>query len=302
MHTVGFRYWICPGLMQPHLRAQSLPFRALLVCRASSVIVPDTLAAPHRHRLTSLAFSNAQLDKNWSDRRWHPTLRAPSIRNDARGKFGGFHAFMCLNALLCSVVIGYRCRQRYQDAIRAKIDEASPYRKTELGEDSLEFIMNYSTAIALKIFDANNFRLVDFDDYASTVVYFCALNCEGMVEVPVEVFFEWNPGYQEYHYWLYEYHRDLLLSLPDCDLRDRLRGRMRDACLRLHALLSDSSVQGALEETVNWGLYGEEKVNPVKYDSRLCVSQLGERCFHTLAGIIDKAEEMVDYTVIEVWR
>ncbi len=84
-------------------------------------------------------------------------------------------------------------------------------------------------------------------------------------------------------------------------MRDRLHERMRDACMRLHALLTDSRVQDALLE-MYWSLYGEDEVRPVAWESRLCVSQLGEGCFYTLIGIMDKAEEMVDYTFIDIWH
>ncbi|KAK0185291.1 hypothetical protein F5146DRAFT_201990 [Armillaria mellea] len=161
--------------------------------------------------------------------------------------------------------------------------------------------MNFWTVIALKIFDANHFHLVDLDDYTSTAHYFCALHCQGMVEVPVGIFFQWNPHLQEYHYSLYEYHRDLLISLPDCEMRDELHERMRDACVRLHTLLTDSSVQDALSE-MYWGLYGEDGVQPVAWEIRLCVSQLGEGCFYVLEGIMEKAEEMVDYTFVDAWH
>ncbi|KAK0234323.1 hypothetical protein IW262DRAFT_1335767 [Armillaria fumosa] len=276
-----------------------LPFNGF-VRRASSMI----FAAPRsEHRLALSArdsFLHGHL--HWKDCRRHPTPWLKPLTKDAtRRRLKGFHIFVFLNTILCSLVIGHKFTLQFQDALRSKIDEASPYWKTELDEDNQEFIMNFSTAIALKIIDANNFHLVDFNDYASTVYYFCALHCEGMVEVPVDIFFQWNPQLEEFHFSLYEYHRDLLFSLPDCETRDRLHERMRDACLRLHALLTDSCVQDALWE-MYWGLYGEDEVKPVAWESRLRVSRLGEGCFYTLAGIMDKAEEMVDYTFVDIWR
>ncbi|KAK0436216.1 hypothetical protein EV421DRAFT_1832551 [Armillaria borealis] len=283
--------------MGPYVRL--LPFRSF-VRRASPMII----AAPrsdHCRLASSARDSLLHGQLRWRDSRRHPTpWLKPLISNGTHRKLGSFHVFVFLNTILCSLVIGHKFNQQYHDALRSKIDEASPYRKTELGEDNQEFIMNYYTAVTLKIFDVNHFHLVDFSDYASTVYYFCALHCDGMVDVPVEIFFQWNPQLQEFHYSLYEYHRDLLFSLPDCKTRDRLHGRMRDACLRLHALLTDSRVQDALLLEMYWGLYGNDEVKPVAWESRLRVSQLGEGCFYTLAGIMDKAGEMVDYTFVDI--
>lgn len=263
------------------------------------------IAAPcSERRLASSArdsFLHASVHLHWKDCWRHPTPWLKPLTSAAtRRRLKGFHVFVFLNTILFSLVIGHKLTQKFQDALRSKIDEASPYRKTEVDEDDQEFIMNFSTAVALKIFDVNNFHLVDFNDYASTVYYFCAVHCEGMVEVPVDIYFQWNPHVQEIHWSLYEYHRDLLFSLPDCEMRDRLHERMRDACLRLHALLTDSCVQDALLE-MYWGLYGQDEVKPVAWESRLCISRLGEGCFYTLAGIMDEAEEMVDYTLVDMW-
>ncbi|KAK0479518.1 hypothetical protein IW261DRAFT_1477818 [Armillaria novae-zelandiae] len=278
-----------------------LPFRGF-VRRASSMI---RAAPPSRseHRLASSArdsFLHGRL--HWSDFRQHSTpWLKPLSRHATCRRLKGFHVFVVLNTILCSLVIGYKFNQKFHDALHSKIDEASLYQKTESSEDDEVFIMNFYTAVALKIFDANHFHLVDFNDYASTVYYFCALHCEGMVDVPVEIFFQWYPQLGEFRFSLYEYHRDILLSLPDCEMRDKLHERMRDACLRLHALLTDSCVQDALWE-MYLGLYGEQGVKPVTWESTLCVSQLGEGCFYTLVGIMDKAEGMVDYTLVDIWR
>ncbi|KAK0185305.1 hypothetical protein F5146DRAFT_202568 [Armillaria mellea] len=223
--------------MGPYVRL--LPFRSF-VHRASSMVI-----APRReHRLASSArdsFLHGHL--RWRDCRQNSaSWLKPLTSNTTRSKLQGFHIFVFLNTILCSLVIGNKFNQKYRDALRTKIGEASPYRQTEVGQDGQEFIMNFWTAITLKIFDANHFHLVDLDDYTSTAYYFCALHCQGMVEVPVGIFFQWNPHLREFHYSLYEYHRDLLISLPDCEMRDELHEKMRDACLRLHALLTDSNV------------------------------------------------------------
>ncbi|KAG7451722.1 uncharacterized protein BT62DRAFT_990195 [Guyanagaster necrorhizus] len=267
----------------------------------SAVVMPDSLVKRR------LAFSARRAFPSRSRLHWSSSCtlwRSARISNDASGrKVGAFRVFVFLNAILCALVIGHGYRERFRDILRSKIEEESPYRKTEDGKDSLEFVKNCWTAVALKMYDTNYFHRVDLDDYTPTVNYFCGLYLAGMVEFPVETFFWWNARHWAYHRSVHKYRKDLLLCLPKCEMRDMLHARMRAACKRLHALLTDSRVQGALSE-MHWMVHRERRREgkAATAESKLRVSELGERCVDTLTGIIESGEAMVDYTLIDGWH